>query len=56
VITAERKKILFLAGTEWNAGSRPIFSLWSMDIDGGNAKQVADSGLFTDPDNWKLKP
>lgn len=56
VITADGKKILFLAGTEWNASSRPIFSLWSMDIDGGNAKQVADSGLFTDPMNWRPNP
>ncbi len=56
VITPDGKRILFLAGTEWNASSRPIFSLWSMDIDGGNAKQVADSGLFTDPTNWRPNP
>ena len=56
VITPDGKGILFLAGTEWNASSRPIFSLWSMDIDGGNAKQVADSGLFTDPTSWRPNP
>lgn len=55
VITGGGKQLLFLASTEWNAGSRPIFSLWSMNIDGENAKQVADSGLFTDPIDWTPK-
>lgn len=55
VFTPDGKKILFLAGTEWNAGSRPIFSLWSIDCDGKNAKQVVDSQLFSDPSHWSAK-
>ena len=50
------KSVLYLAGTESNAGSRPIFSLWQVNTDGGNAHQVADSSLFTAPLNWKPKP
>ncbi|MGD9637243.1 MAG: TolB family protein [Pirellulales bacterium] len=42
-------KIFFLAGTEWNARSRPVFSLWSIDVDGTNATQWASSSLLTDP-------
>jgi Tol biopolymer transport system component len=49
----DAKRIQFLAGTESGAGNRPIFSLWQVDIDGKNAKQIADSGLFTDPLSWK---
>ncbi len=45
--------ILYLAGTESNAGNRAIFSLWQVNIDGSNAHQVADSGLFTTPLTWK---
>lgn len=56
VITADGTEILFLAGTEWNSSSRPIFSLWSMKMNGSNAKQIANSELFTDPINWKDTP
>ena len=56
VFTPDGKRILFLAGTEWNASSRPIFSLWSVDTDGKNAKQIATSGLFTGPLNWSPNP
>jgi len=49
------KSLLFLAGTESNAGNRPIYSLWRVDIDGKNPKQIADSGLFTNPIPWKAK-
>lgn len=42
-------RILFLAGTEWNSGSRPIFSLWSVNADGTEPKQLAGSALFTNP-------
>lgn len=56
VFTPDGKRILFLAGTEWNAGSRPIFSLWSVDTDGKNEKQIATSGLFTDPLKWLPNP
>ncbi len=48
--------ILFLAGTENNAFGRAIFSLWQVDVDGKNARRIADSGLFTDPQHWKPKP
>lgn len=47
---------LFLAGTEKNAGSRPIFSLWQVGVNGKGAHRLADSGLFTDPEHWKPKP
>jgi hypothetical protein len=48
-------RVLFLAGTEENRGSRAIFSLWSVGVDGKGAKQIADSALFTDPANWREK-
>jgi Tol biopolymer transport system component len=51
----EGKTILFLAGTETNAGSRAIYSLWQVDSDGKNPRRIADSGLFTDPLKWKPK-
>lgn len=53
VFTSDGRRILFLAGTEWNAGSRPIFSLWSIDLDGRNAREIADSQLFKDPGKWR---
>ena len=53
--TPDGSHILFLAGTESNAGNRPIFSLWSIDVDGKNAKEIADSQLFTEPLKWKPK-
>lgn len=49
------KSLLFLAGTEWNAASRPIFSLWQVDADGKNPRCVAASKLFTHPLRWKPK-
>src|SRR5262245_45744999 len=36
VFAPDGKQVLFLAGTKWNADSRPIFSLWSVDTDGKN--------------------
>jgi Tol biopolymer transport system component len=51
--TPDGKSILFLAGTQTNRGSRAIFSLWRVDVDGRNAREVADSGLFTNPEKWK---
>jgi Tol biopolymer transport system component len=47
------KSIYFLAGTEWNYQSRPIFALWKVGIDGKGAHEVADSSLFTNPRKWK---
>jgi Tol biopolymer transport system component len=49
VFHPDGKGIVFLAGTDWNAYSRPIFSLWQVDVDGSNPRLVAESGLFTDP-------
>lgn len=48
-------RILFLAGTAWNSGSRPIFSLWSVKTDGTSSRQLAGSDLFTDPQRWALR-
>jgi Tol biopolymer transport system component len=56
VFLPDGKAILFLAGTEENAFGRAIFSLWQVDVDGKNARRIADSGLFTDPQHWKPKP
>jgi Tol biopolymer transport system component len=47
------QSLVFLAGREWNVGSRPIFSLWEVNIPDKKAHQIADSGLFTDPTHWK---
>ncbi len=52
VFLPDGKRIMFLAGTEWNSSSRPIFSLWQVDIDGSNPRRIADSRLFTDPLHW----
>lgn len=49
------KGLLYLAGTDSNAGSRPIFSLYKVGSDGSAPQQIADSDLFTDPSNWKPK-
>jgi len=56
VFTGDGNHILFLAGTEQNASSRPIFSLWEVDPDGSHSHRIADSELFTDPLHWKPKP
>ena len=47
------RSLLFLAGREWNANSRPIFSLWKIDTDGKDPRCIAESMLFTDPLRWK---
>lgn len=52
VFLPESKGILFLAGTESNASSRPIFSLWRVGLDGSEPVRIADSKLFTDPLHW----
>jgi TolB protein len=44
-------RIVFLAGTEFNAGSRAIYSLWEVSTD-GQTNELASSELFTDPANW----
>ncbi|MFZ4507938.1 MAG: TolB family protein [Fimbriimonas sp.] len=52
VFTPDGRSILFLAGTEMNEQSRPVFSLWQIDVDGRNPKRIAASGLFTNPLRW----
>ena len=52
VFLPDGKSIMFLAGTETNASSRPIFSLWKAGIDGSKPLRIADSKLFTDPLHW----
>jgi TolB protein len=52
VFAEDGRRVFFLAGTKWNSGSRPIFSLWSIDVDGTNAREIADSELFTAPMKW----
>src|SRR5690606_32585449 len=44
-------RILFLAGMDWNAGSRPIYSLWEVSLAGATT-EIASSDLFTNPANW----
>jgi TolB protein len=50
------KNIIFLAGTEMNASSRYIFSLWKVGLDGSKPSRIAESGLFTDPLHWPVHP
>lgn len=45
------QRIVFLAGTEFNAGGRAIYSLWQVSLD-GQTKELASSDLFTNPTNW----
>jgi len=45
------QRIIFLAGTDFNAGNRPIYSLWEVSVN-GQAKELASSDLFTNPTNW----
>ncbi|TWU11029.1 DPP IV N-terminal domain-containing protein [Allorhodopirellula heiligendammensis] len=45
------ERIVFLAGTEFNAGNRAIYSLWEVSLS-GQTKELATSDLFTNPTNW----
>ena len=47
----DANRIVFLAGTEFNAGSRPIYSLWDVSTN-GQTNELAPSELFTDPVTW----
>jgi Tol biopolymer transport system component len=49
------KSILFLAGTKQNSSGRGIFSLWQVDVNGQNARCIADCGLFNKPEHWNPK-
>jgi len=55
VIGREGRSVLYLAGTESNASSRPIFSLWEVDLPRGKPRKLADSSLFTSPSRWNSK-
>ena len=48
------KRILFLAGTKFGNGNRPIFSLWEVSV-GGASREIASDELFTDPLNYQRK-
>lgn len=50
------KSLLFLAGTETDSRSRPIFSLWKVNVDGSHAQRIADESLFLQPTRWKPHP
>lgn len=52
VLAPDGKTVFFLAGTQENAYSRPIYSLYQIKI-GGAPQRVAGSGLFTAPLKWK---
>lgn len=56
VFTPDGDHVMFLAGTEENAFSRPIFSLWEVGSDGSLPHRIADSGLFIHPLHWKVEP
>jgi Tol biopolymer transport system component len=45
------KRIVFLAGTEFNAGSRALYSLWEVSLD-GSTRVIETSDLFTNPTHW----
>ncbi len=45
------ERIVFLAGTHFDAGSRPIYSLWEVSLS-GQTRELATSDLFTNPTNW----
>lgn len=47
----DRQRILFLAGMHFNAGNRPIYSLWQVTLE-GQTKEIAPSTLFTSPNRW----
>jgi Tol biopolymer transport system component len=46
------ERIIFMAGTKFGNGNRPIFSLWEVSTT-GNAREIATDQLFTDPLNYK---
>jgi Tol biopolymer transport system component len=52
VVAPDGKGVYFLAGTEWNARNRPIYSLWRVDLAVGKPTQIAGSRLFTSPMSW----
>jgi Tol biopolymer transport system component len=55
VFLPDGKRILFLAGTGSNLNSRPLFSLWEVDIVSTKSRRIFDSGLFTNSIRWRPK-
>ena len=53
VFTRDGGHVFFLAGTEENASSRPIFSLWEASPGGSPPHRVAGSEMFIHPQHWK---
>ncbi len=45
------KRIIFLAGNQFNLHGRAVYSLWTVEFD-GTVTELADSSLFTNPENW----
>ena len=45
------QRIIFMAGTKFNNGSRAIFSLWEVSTS-GKSREIASDDLFTDPLNY----
>ena len=45
------QRIVFLAGTDFKAGNRPIYSLWEVSLS-GQTSELATSDLFTNPTLW----
>ena len=50
--TPDGERVIFMAGTNFGNGNRPIFSLWEVSKT-GNAREIATDQLFTDPLNYK---
>ena len=46
IFAPDGKSIWFLAGPELGAGNRPKLSLWKVDNDGANPRQIISSGLL----------
>ena len=42
------ERIIFMAGTKFGTGNRPIFSLWEVSAS-GKSREIASDKLFTDP-------
>jgi Tol biopolymer transport system component len=45
-ISPTGREVFFLAGREWDASSRPVFSLWCIGADGRNPRCIAPSSLL----------
>ncbi len=46
------KEVFFLAESEKNANSQPLFSLWAADATGKNPYRIAKKELFNEPLQW----